>query len=126
MAMKKTILILDDREMFLYIARSHLTPRGYNVLIAQDQSQFISFIDRKIDLVLLDVNLGPEGNEGIVLLCLLQAKKPTLPIIMVSSEIEKRQACLDLGANYFFTKPVNYNDLCRHIDFILRGPARKV
>lgn len=117
--MKKTILMLDDREIFLYIAKSHLAPRGYNVLLARDERQFLSLLaHRRVDMILLDVHLGPKGGEGITLLRWLRTMGRQVPIIMITSDNETRQECQKLGAAHFTTKPVNYEDLSRQLDRI--------
>lgn len=111
---KKTILIVDDDKDQLRGLGLRIRASGYKVLVASDCVQTVS-IARKSepDLILLDIGL-PAG-DGYLVMERLQALNlsPMIPIIVVSAEDETvhRQRALEAGADAFFQKPVDNDEL---------------
>ncbi|MBI1746934.1 MAG: response regulator [Acidobacteria bacterium] len=114
--MKRTLLLVDDREMFLHIAKSCLVPKGFNVLLGHNEEDVMKELARAaVDMVLLDIGLGLKGDEGLGILRRIRESTKDLPIIMVSADAGKQKLCYDLGATAFIPKPVNYDFLYRQI-----------
>jgi DNA-binding NarL/FixJ family response regulator len=65
----------------------------------------------KPDVVLLDINLP--GKSGIELLRLIQAMKLNITIIMITNQATDhyKKLCSGLGANYFFDKSNEFEQL---------------
>ena len=85
--------------------------------------------DHPYDLVLLD--LGLPGAEGLDVLRAIRAKKPDLPVLIVtgSTLVEERVRGLDAGADDYIAKPFVFDELLARIRAVLRRgsrPARAV
>lgn len=78
------ILCVDDRVTSLEVRRALLKQMGYDVLIASDPESALAIMDKvEIDLVLLDYSF-PGHCSGEELAHDLRARKPGLPLIMLS------------------------------------------
>ena len=105
------LLVVDDEEANRDLLSRRLNRAGYSVEIAADGEQALQMIaDREIELVLLDIMMP--GMSGLELLKLLRATySPTaLPVIMVSAlnESERVVEALNLGANDYITRPIDF------------------
>jgi len=106
-----SLLIVDDNEMNRDVLSRRLERKGYAVSLAENGQQTLEWIARHdIDLVLLDIEMpGASGLE--VLKTLRQTHSPSqLPVIMVTAKVQSHEIveALDLGANDYVTKPVDF------------------
>jgi two-component system copper resistance phosphate regulon response regulator CusR len=69
---------------------------------------------------MLDLNLP--GVDGIAILRHLRTRKPSMPILVLTSRnrVEDRVQCLDLGADDYLGKPFSYAELSARIRALLR------
>jgi len=106
---KGRILIVDDSELVLAMARDALEDSGYTVVTATngiEANQYI-FSKNRPDLIILDVMLPLlDGNKKAKLLREKDFSKE-IPILLLSSkpEDELRHLTLDAGADGFIRKP---------------------
>ena len=105
------LLIVDDIEANRDLLSRRLEDRGYWVTLAENGKQALELLaQREFDLVLLDIEM-PEMSGLKVLELLRRTRAPIeLPVIMVtarhqSSDIVK---ALDLGANDYVTRPIDF------------------
>jgi two-component system, OmpR family, copper resistance phosphate regulon response regulator CusR len=72
------------------------------------------------DLVILDLNLP--RPDGMTILRFLRARKPSMPILVLSgrNRVEDRVQCLDLGADDYLTKPFSFVELSARIRALIR------
>ena len=106
---QKRILIVDDSELVLVMARDPLEAAGYEVVTASSGIEANSFIfsSRKPDLIILDVMLPMlDGNKKAKLLREKDFSKE-IPILLLSSKSEEelRYMVSESGANGFIRKP---------------------
>jgi len=85
--------------------------------------------DQCYDLVVLDLNLS--GKGGLDVLREIRAKKPDLPVLIVTgaSKVEERIRGLDAGADDCVAKPFAFAELAARIRAVLRRgnrPARAI
>lgn len=118
-----TILIVDDEEPIRDMIRMNLEMAGYRCMEAPDiQQAYISIIDSKPDLVLLDWMLP--GSSGIELIRRLRSQEVTawLPIILLTAKTEEDNKIqgLDAGADDYITKPFAPRELLSRIKALLR------
>ena len=114
------ILIVDDSLFQRRIISAPLKIEGYEVLEAVNGSDGLEkIITLKPDLILLDI-LMPE-KDGFEVLKELQSAHNTIPVIMLTSDVQDttRDECLGLGAQAFVNKPVKGEDLLPVIRSIL-------
>jgi twitching motility two-component system response regulator PilH len=106
------ILIVDDSLFQRRIISAPLKSEGYEVIEAVNgRDGLVKRETQKPDLILLDI-LMPE-MDGFEVLKELQAKNNTIPIIMLTSDVQNttRDECLLLGAKAFVNKPVKAEEL---------------
>jgi diguanylate cyclase (GGDEF)-like protein len=106
-----TLLLVDDDPMNRDALSRRLTRTGYTVLTAASGDQALEIIgSHQIDAVLLDVMMP--GMSGIETLRSLRQSRSVsdLPVIMVTAKdsSEDMVEALDLGANDYVTKPIDY------------------
>jgi UDP-3-O-[3-hydroxymyristoyl] N-acetylglucosamine deacetylase len=106
------ICIVDDEPSIASTVASILKDEGYEAISFPDAESFWQRLDTlKPSLVLLDIWLP--GIDGLQLLQRLQARVPTLPIIMMSGHagIEAAVAAIKAGAYDFLEKPLHLEAL---------------
>ncbi len=106
-----SILVVDDEEMNRDGLARRLQRHGYQTTLAENGVRALEMLgDRPFDLVLLDVMM-PEMN-GLEVLKFVRRMDTLLdlPIIMVTARGESEDVveALELGANDYLTKPLNF------------------
>ena len=107
----KKLLVVDDEFLNRDLLARRLERAGYAVATAASAAEALKALEREtFELVLLD-NMMP-GMTGLSLLQLLRATRSAaeLPVIMVTamSESERVVEALNLGANDYVTKPIDF------------------
>lgn len=123
--MSDTILIIDDEQRIIDLARMYLEQDGYTVKSATDGTVgYKQIIENEPSLVVLDLMLpGMDGLE----ICRKVRGQSDVPIIMLtarSDDIDKIVG-LELGADDYLTKPFNPRELLARVKAILRRTDRK-
>ena len=114
------ILVIDDEPPIRKLLRLGLSTQGYDILDAPNGKTALELLERKPDLVILD--LGLPDIQGHELLRLIRARNDAVPIVVLSSrgdEAGKVQA-LDHGADDYVTKPFGMDELLARIRTALR------
>src|SRR5438552_8053530 len=131
-AKKTRILICEDEPAMVEGLRDNFEYEGYDVINAGDG---VAGLDRALaddpDLVVLDVMMP--RMSGLDVCKQLKAKRPALPIIMLTArgqEIDKVVG-LELGADDYVTKPFSIRELMARVKAVLRrvsspAPAAEV
>ena len=105
------LLIVDDNEMNRDMLARRLERKGYVVGVAEGAQQLLQRIKQDgVDIVLLDIEM-PDLSGLEALKMLREAYSPIeLPIIMVTAKNQSEDIvkALDLGANDYLTKPVDF------------------
>jgi diguanylate cyclase (GGDEF)-like protein len=106
-----TLLIVDDDAMNRDALSRRLIRTGYKVLTAENGADALDMINsNRVDAVLLDVMMP--GMSGIDTLRSLRQSRSVsdLPVIMVTAKDGSDDVveALDLGANDYVTKPIDY------------------
>ena len=119
-----TILIVDDEQRIIDLARMYLEPDGFCVTSATSGTTARRIILRdKPSLVVLDLMLpGMDGLE----VCRRVREESEVPIIMLTARSEDidKIVGLELGADDYMTKPFNPRELLARIRAILRRADR--
>ncbi|MBS1851820.1 MAG: response regulator transcription factor [Acidobacteria bacterium] len=122
------ILIVEDEPNMVAGLRDNFEFEGYEVITAGDG---VSGLERALrespDLVILDVMMP--RLSGLDVCKQLKAKRPALPIIMLTArgqEVDKIVG-LELGADDYVTKPFSIRELLARVKAVLRraGTAPK-
>jgi len=121
-----TLLVVDDEEMNRDVLSRRLERKGYQVVVAEGGREAIDAVgDQAIDLVLLDVMM-PEVDGLQVLEVLRRRHSQTeLPIIMATAKGESEDVvrALELGANDYVVKPLDFPVVLARVESQLRSRA---
>lgn len=118
----KRILVVDDTEDNLSLLEAILTEEGYEVDVAKNGKSALAKIEASPpDLVLTDAMMP--GMDGYEVTRRIRANKnlPFIPILLITAYAEADiPQGLDLGANDFIRKPIDYDELMARIKAFLR------
>src|SRR5438876_11939167 len=105
------LLIVDDNEMNRDMLARRLARKGYVIGLAENAQDLLQRVKQDaVDLVLLDIEM-PEISGLDALKRLREHYSPAeLPIIMVTAKTQSEDIvkALDLGANDYLTKPIDF------------------
>src|SRR2546421_3445105 len=108
---KNRLLIVDDNEMNRDMLARRLARKGYEIALAENARQLLQRVEQEgVDLVLLDIEM-PEISGVDALKTLREAYSPIeLPVIMVTAKNQSEDIvkALDMGANDYLTKPIDF------------------
>lgn len=85
------ILVVEDSEEVLALAREHLTELGYRVVTASDGDEALKTLDRiehKIDLLFTDL-IMPGSVNGLALADELKRRAPQVPVLLTTGYNEE-------------------------------------
>lgn len=104
--MKKVILVVDDDPQIRESLTKILRTEGYEVESAGDGQQGIHIFDTKrLDLILLDLNLPEHG--GWEIFGAITASDPFLPIIIITGLENQQDLATLAGVDALMEKPLN-------------------
>jgi len=114
------VLVVDDEEHIIELARLYLSREGYQVEGVADGAQaLLRFGQLKPDLVVLDIMLP--GMDGLTI-CREIRKISQVPIIMLTArdEVTDKVVGLELGADDYLTKPFHPQELVARAKALVR------
>lgn len=120
--MGKHILVVEDDKVSRFSLEENLLGAGYEVRTASDGDKAISIVNKvKFDLAIVDIGLP--GANGFDVLRFIKSKDPSMKVIVLTGHGDLRSAIIArrLGADYFVTKPFDFEDLSSNIERILGG-----
>ena len=114
------ILVVDDEEdvktLFLQRFRREIREGEFMFSFQHSGEDALTFLqehESEAILILSDINMP--GMSGIELLKRIRAKSPTAPpiVMMITAygDAENHDQAMQLGANDFLTKPLDFTDL---------------
>ena len=120
------ILVVEDEAKVAAFIRRGLEQEHYAVDLAADGEDGLYQAENfDYDLVVLDLMLPK--LSGLSALRQLRAKKPSLPVLVLTArgEVEDRVAGLDRGADDYLTKPFAFAELSARVRALLRRGVRE-
>lgn len=124
-AQAKRILIVDDLEDNLSLLEAILAEEGYEIDSAKNGKSALAKVEASPpDLVLMDAMMpGMDGYE-VTRRIRENLSLPFIPILMITaSENANVPKGLELGANDFIRKPIDFEELMARIKASLRLKA---
>jgi len=106
------ILLVDDSTINNILLQNFLEDNNYQVITALNvPDAFDVLVKDKIDLVLLDLMM-PDFS-GFDFLKHLKNNDIDVPVIVVTANADSdyRSKSIELGAKYFVTKPIQFDEL---------------
>lgn len=121
--MPKKILIVDDSESIREVVSFTLETEGFDVLIANDGTDALKFLDgREIDMIITDLHM-PE-MDGITLIKHVRAMDAyqRIPILFLTTESQtaKKMEAKEAGATGWIIKPFVPAKLIAALQKVLR------
>ena len=108
----ETILVIDDEKSLVDLLTVVFKNEGYAVKQAQSADQGFAVLDNgEVDLVITDIKLP--GSDGMEVLRRVRAKRPDVPVVMITAYGSVQQAvdALKAGALDYVVKPFDVEEL---------------
>lgn len=118
----KRILVVDDIEDNVSLLQVILTEEGYEVDTATDGKLALAKIEASPpDLVLLDAMMPKMDGYEVTRRIRQNKKLPFIPVLLITAYVEADvPKGLELGANDFIRKPIDYDELLARVKSTLR------
>jgi DNA-binding response OmpR family regulator len=116
----KSILLVDDEEMFLKTLETNLAHEGYEVTLARNGRSAIARLkERQYDLVMTDLVM--EDVDGLHVLKEAKTVDPELFVMILTGHADLASAihALRLGADDYLCKPCDVDDMLLRISCCL-------
>ncbi|SRR5258708_28806309 len=120
MSARRNVLIVEDDENTVFLLKTLLGSKGYQVLQAWDGRQAIEIAETaELDLILLDLQLPRLSGLGVICQLREKLKFECLPIvIMTGHEPERyRGTAIEAGCDGFLLKPIDLDRLDVILDY---------
>jgi CheY-like chemotaxis protein len=114
MADKLRVLFVDDDPAAARLYRSYLVADGHEVTVANSGIEGVEATERgQFDVVVMDLNMP--GLDGWMSMSLIKARRPRLPVVVLTGEVGKdlEQRANRAGAAGFLVKPCKPDQLLR-------------
>lgn len=120
--MHRNILVIDDEAAFLLALKKLLSSDTVHILTAETLESSLQLLQSQSwDAVIADIRLtGVDRQEGLSILKEIKDHSPEVRVIMMTGfgNPDVMQSAYDLGADYYFEKPVSIN--------VLKGALREM
>lgn len=119
------MLIVDDHELLAESLRVMLTAEGFEVVLppVDVAAVFAAAEAMPPDVVLLDLDLGPDGGDGGVLVEGLAVGAARVIVLTGTSDQIRIAACLESGACGYLPKSTPLDQLIEAVRTVARGDA---
>ena len=117
---RRRVLIVDDDESIRALLRLTLPTEDYEVTEAVDGEDGLRMLtEADPELILLDWKMP--GRHGSLVLDEVKVRRPALPVIVLTSEIQEhhRRLAESLSVDAFLTKPFSPTELLKTIEQLL-------
>lgn len=107
------IIVVEDDQWYRDYLTDNLNMPEFSAIGVADSAGFRrAWAEEMADIVLLDIELGSDEDDGLAIAASLRASS-SCGIVMVTAmgELDQRLAGLGIGADAYFSKPVNINEL---------------
>lgn len=123
--MKRTVLVVDDKQNVQILLTDFLTAQDFEVLTASDGIEALQQVkEHAVDIILLDIMMpNMDGYQFINRL----RKESQVPVIMITAKQQEADLIkgFDLGTDDYLTKPFRMRELLVRIRAVLRRAERK-
>jgi DNA-binding response OmpR family regulator len=118
--MIKRVLVVDDDEDMQDLLRQALETENYEVIVAEDGLVALETLKQSSpDLILLDLMMP--HMDGATFAKELHNRKlvPSIPIIVVSADVNAKQKIETMGADSYITKPFDLHRLLDEVAYFM-------
>ena len=121
--MRKKVLIVDDNEKNLMLAKDLLEVAGFEVLEADDAASGIAIARKeKPDIIIMDVRLPDMRGFDAAKLIRQDENTRDIPIVFVTASVmaDDKTALNDITNSGFIGKPINTRTFARELRQYIR------
>ena len=121
------VLVIEDEQRLAVTLADMIDDMGYDAEVRHDGTSGLdAALDSSYDAIVLDVMLP--GLNGFEVLSRLRALGVRTPVMMLSArtEVDDRVRCLDLGADYYLTKPFENEEFRACLRAVIRRQGELV
>lgn len=122
---KKRVLVVDDSEIVLAMARNALEEGGFEVVTALSAKEADSFIfsDRSPDIIIMDVMLPTLDGDKKARMLKENEKTKHIPILLLSSkpDQELQRLTIESGSDGYIRKPFGHHVMAAKVRSVLDG-----
>lgn len=122
---RAVLLFVDNSAVNLQLARSILTPRGYEVISAPDVQQGLALAKKaKPDMIISDVHMPQQDGYDLIRLVQADPDLRKTPFVFLSSSVSserEQDRALSTGATKFLCRPLDPQTLMDEIEACLRS-----
>jgi len=114
------VLVIDDDLMTCRLLETVLQMDDYDTVSvnAVEDGDIISLLNKeRPHILIMDIHLGSQETLEYVTTIRVNAEWQMLPLLMTSA-IDRRQECLNVGASNFILKPFSWPEMSRVINQI--------
>lgn len=125
--MAHKILIVDDDPPIVELLKFTLEKAGYKTVVAMDGEQALEKVKgENPDLVLLDIMLPTKDGYSVLEELRGNTEFKILPIVIISAKVQEVDISfgLELGANDYFTKPLDLDKLVKKVEALLEKEVK--
>ena len=124
MCEKRRIMIADDEPGIIQLLKDHFEIQDYQVIEAKNGLEVLGQLDKRPDLILLDVNMPMlDGFE----VCERIRTHVSCPILFLTAKIEEEDRIrgLMIGGDDYILKPFSIEELGARVEAHLRREKRR-
>ncbi|MBS2025715.1 MAG: response regulator [Deltaproteobacteria bacterium] len=119
------LLLVDDSEAALAFAQAALAGH-YEIALAHDGREALERVRAlKPAAVLLDLSMPEMDGDEVLARMQADGELKRIPVVIVSTERARAEACVRSGARAFLAKPVRANELASVVDRVLQDARRE-
>ncbi|XXF76860.1 response regulator [Myxococcaceae bacterium GXIMD 01537] len=120
-----SLLLVDDSDAILALERAILTGH-YELHTASNGREALEKVGRLMPAaVLLDLSMPEMDGDEVLQRMKADAATAAIPVIIISSEKSRAEACLGLGAEAFLAKPFRADELLSLVGESLASARRR-
>ena len=116
-----TICLVEDEEALSTLVKAYLEREGYEVVCLTKGRDAIDYIEKKVDLWILDIMLGDDVN-GYDVIKAIREKDENVPVIFTSARDQELDKIfgLELGSDDYMTKPYSSKELVLRVNNMIK------
>ena len=118
--MNKRVLVVDDDDDIQALLQMILESEDYEVVTAGDGLLALNELEKSTpDLILLDLMMPRMDGYTFAKELRQRKRQPTIPIIVLSADVNAKQKVEQMGADSYITKPFDIGSLLDKISHFM-------